>query len=71
MSVEKGGGPYRSAVSGRYVIPRQGKANPSTTVHEAPGKHGSSGPLYRSAISGRYVTNAFGARNPKTTVRDR
>lgn len=65
-----GGGHYRSAISGRYVTNAHGQRSPNTTVHEAPGKSGSSGPHYRSAISGRYVTNAHGQRSPNTTVRE-
>lgn len=64
------GGSYRSAISGRYVTAKHGKASPRTTVREAPGKSGSSGPHYRSAISGRYVTTKHGKASPNTTVRE-
>ncbi|MGL3214049.1 hypothetical protein [Bradyrhizobium sp. BR 1433] len=67
----KGNGPYRSATSGQYVTPKYGRSHPNTTVHEAPGKHGSSGPHYRSAISGRYVTTKHGQSHPNTTVKDK
>lgn len=70
MTGKKDGGNFRSATSGRFVTGAQGRANPSTTVREAPGKSGSSGPHYRSAISGRYVTTAHGKRSPHTTVRE-
>lgn len=70
MSKGKGGGHYRSAISGRYVTNGHGQRSPHTTVREASGPSGSSGPHYRSAISGRYVTNAHGQRSPHTTVRE-
>lgn len=66
----KGSGSYRSAITGRYVTAKHGKASPRTTVHEAPGKSGSSGTHYRSAVSGRYVTNEHGRRRPNTTVKE-
>lgn len=69
MSKGKGGG-FRSVISGRYVTAKHGKASPRTTVKEAPGAKGSSGPHFRSAISGRYVTNAHGRRSPGTTERN-
>ena len=65
----KGGG-FRSAGTGRYVSKGAGKANPGTTVREAPGASGSSGPHYRSAGSGRYVTTKHGKASPGTTVRE-
>lgn len=68
MAKGKGGGSYRSAVSGRFVTSVQGRRSPSTTVRESSGKSGSSGLHYRSAISGRYVTTAHGKRSPNTTV---
>jgi hypothetical protein len=34
MARAKGGGGYRSAISGRYVTTKHGKASPSTTVRE-------------------------------------
>jgi len=67
---KKGGGSYRSAISGRYVTARHGKASPRTTVREAAGRSGSSGPHYRSAISGRYVTTKHGKASPNSTVRE-
>ncbi len=70
MAKGRGGGSYRSAISGRYVTSAHGRRSPSTTVRESPGKSGSSGPHYRSAISGRYVTTAHGKRSPNTTVRE-
>jgi hypothetical protein len=70
MSKGKGSGPYRSAITGQYLTPSQGKASPRTSVHESPGKSGSSGEHYRSAISGRYVTNAHGRRSPNTTIKE-
>ncbi len=70
MSKGKGGGGFRSAISGRYVTAGHGKASPRTTVHESGGKSGSSGAHYRSAISGRYVTTAHGQRSPHTTVKE-
>lgn len=72
MTKGKGGsGPYRSASSGQYVTTAHGRASPRTTVHESPGKSGSSGSHYRSAISGRYVTTEHGQRSPNTTVREK
>jgi hypothetical protein len=67
----KGSGPYRSAVSGQYVSGRYGRNHATTTVHEASGSHGSSGPHYRSAISGRYVTTKHGRSHPNTAVKDK
>ena len=32
---KSGGGHYRSAISGRYVTAKHGKANPNTTVKES------------------------------------
>lgn len=71
MSKGKGGGPYRSAVTGQYAKPAAAKASPRNTVHESAGKSGSSGEHYRSAISGRYVTTAHGKRSPNTTVKEK
>lgn len=71
MAKGKGGGSYRSAISGRYVTTAHGQRSPRTTVHESSGESGSSGPHYRSAISGRYVTTAHGKRSPNTTVREK
>ena len=70
MSKAKGGGSHRSAISGRFVTAKHGKASPSTTVHESRSSGGSSGAHYRSAISGRYVTSAHGKASPRTTVRE-
>ncbi|ATW05725.1 hypothetical protein CHN51_18775 (plasmid) [Sphingorhabdus sp. YGSMI21] len=70
MAGKKSGGSYRSAISGRYVTSKHGKASPRTTVREASGKSGSSGTHYRSAISGRYVTTDHGKASPHTTVRE-
>ncbi|RJY06916.1 hypothetical protein D6201_12615 [Aurantiacibacter aquimixticola] len=67
----KKGGNYRSAISGRFVTSKHGKASPRTTVREASGKSGSSGSRYRSAISGRYVTTKHGKASPNTTVREK
>lgn len=63
-------GSYRSALSGRYVTAKHGKASPRTTVREAAGASGSSGAHYRSAISGKYVTTAHGKASPRTTVKE-
>lgn len=63
------GGHTRSAISGRFVTPGQGKASPNMTVREST-SGGSSGNHYRSAISGRYVTTAHGKASPHTTVRE-
>ncbi len=67
----KGSGPYRSAVSGQYISGNYARSHPNTTVHESPGKHGSSGEHYRSAITGRYVTTKHGLSHPNTTVKDK
>lgn len=67
----KGGGNYRSASNGRYVSQSQARAHLSTTVREAPGPSGSSGPRFRSAETGRYVTEGFAARHSSTTVREK
>jgi hypothetical protein len=71
MSKGKGSGSFRSAISGRYVTTAQGKRSPSTTVHEASGKSGSTGGAYRSASSGRFVTTAHGQRSPDTTTHEK
>jgi hypothetical protein len=70
MSKGRSGGSYRSAISGRYVTAKHGKASPNTTVRESAGSSGSSGAHFRSAISGRYVTNAHGKASPRTTVKE-
>ena len=70
MSKGRSSGSYRSAISGRYVTAKHGKASPRTTVRESAGPSGSSGTHYRSAISGRYVTTAHGKASPRTTVKE-
>jgi hypothetical protein len=70
MSKGRGGGSYRSAISGRYVTAKHGKASPRTTVRESAGSSGGSGGRYRSAISGRYVTTAHGKASPRTTLKE-
>ena len=70
MSNKNSDGHYRSAISGRYVTEKHGKASPNTTVKEASGAHGSSGEHYRSAISGQYVTTKHGESHPRTTVKN-
>ncbi|MFN3728059.1 MAG: hypothetical protein ACK4SZ_17340 [Allosphingosinicella sp.] len=69
MAKGKGGGSYRSAISGRFVTAKHGKASPRTTVRHGAGT-GSSGGRYRSAISGRFVTTAHGKASPRTTIKD-
>lgn len=71
MSKGKGGGHYRSAISGRYVTTAHGQRSPRTTVCESSGKSGSTGGAYRSAISGRFVTAAHGKRSPGTTTHEK
>jgi hypothetical protein len=66
-----GGGHFRSAISGRFVTAKHGKASPRTTVRESSGKSGSAGGAYRSAISGRFVTTKHGKASPNTTVREK
>jgi len=63
-------GHFRSAVSGQYVTNGYGKSHPATTVREASGPHGSSGPHYRSAKTGEYVATDYGKSHPKTTVKN-
>lgn len=70
MAGKKGGGSFRSAISGRFVTTSHGKASPRTTVRESSSSGASSGTNYRSAISGRYVTTAHGRRSPSTTVKE-
>ena len=70
MSRGKGGGHYRSAISGRYVTSAHGRRSPSTTVRESGRKSASTVGAYRRAMSGRFVTGAHGKRNPNTTVRE-
>lgn len=65
----KSSGSFRSAISGRFVTTKHGKASPRTTVLEQSGG-GSTGGTYRSAISGRFVTTAHGKRSPNTTIKD-
>ena len=64
MSKGKGSGPYRSAISGRYVTTAHGQRSPHTTVHEAPGRSGSVNGAHRSAITGLFVSG--GPRNNTT-----
>lgn len=71
MAAKRGGGRYRSAINGRYVTSKHGKASPRTTVKESTGKSGSTGGSFRSAISGRFVTAKHGKSSPKTTTRER
>ena len=66
-----GGGHYRSAISGRFVTAKHGKASPRTTVRESSSKSGSTGGAYRSAISGRFVTTKHGKSSPNTTVHEK
>lgn len=68
MAKGKGGGNFRSAISGRFVTEKHGTASPRTTVQEVRG--GGSTGSYRSAVSGRFVTNKHGAANPRTTVKE-
>lgn len=71
MAGKKGGGHYRSAISGRFVTSGHGRRSPRTTVREAAGRSGITGGRYRSAISGRFVTTSHGRRSPSTTVREK
>lgn len=68
---KSGGGHYRSAISGRFVTAKHGKASPRTTLKEAGGRSGSTGGSYRSAVSGRFVTTKRGKASPNTTVREK
>ena len=69
MARGKGSGSsYRSAVSGRYVTAKHGKASPKTTLQEARG--GGSTGQHRSAVSGRFVTGKHAKANPRTTVKE-
>lgn len=67
MSKGKGGGPYRSAISGRYVTAAHGRRSPHTTVREAPGRSGNVNGALRSAISGRFVNSGLSS----TTTREK
>jgi len=69
MAKGRSGGHYRSAINGRFVTSKHGKASPRTTVCETLGG-GSSGGHYRSAISGRFVTAKHGKASPRTTVKE-
>jgi hypothetical protein len=69
MAKGRSGGHYRSAISGRFVTAKHGKASPRTTLRETLGG-GSSGGHYRSAISGRFVTAKHGKASPRTTVKE-
>lgn len=62
------GGSYRSAISGRYVTAKHGKASPRMTVKEARG--GGSTGSHRSAISGRFVTEKYAKAHPRTTIKE-
>ncbi|WP_116087752.1 hypothetical protein [Tropicimonas sp. IMCC34011] len=68
MAKGKSGGSYRSAISGRYVTAKHGKASPRTTVKEAAG--GGSTGSHRSAVSGRFVSERYAKTHPKTTVKE-
>jgi len=70
MSMTKGkaGSSYRSAISGRYVTTKHGKASPRTTVKEAQG--GGSTGSHRSAVSGRFVSERYAKTHPKTTIKE-
>jgi len=63
------GSTFRSAISGKFVTAKHGRANSKTTVQEAKGG-GSTGGSYRSAISGRFVTTKYGKSHPHTTIKD-
>lgn len=70
MAKGKGSGSnFRSAITGRFVTARQGRANPRTTVREVK-DGGSTGGTCRSAISGKFVTRAYGKSHPRTTIKD-
>ena len=71
MAKGKGGGSFRSAISGRFVTAAHGRRSPGTTVRESSGTSGSTGGAYRSAISGRFVTTAHGKRSPNTTTHEK
>jgi len=68
MAKKAGGGSYRSAISGRYVTAKHGKASPRTTVQESRGG-GSTGSA-RSAVSGKFVTGSYAKSHPRTTVQE-
>jgi hypothetical protein len=61
-------GSYRSAISGRYVTAKHGKASPHITVKEA--RSGGSTGSHRSAVTGRFVTAKYGSAHPRTTVKE-
>ena len=67
--VKRSGSFFRSAVTGRFVTEKHGRANPRTTVREVAGG-GSTGGTYRSAISGRFVTTKYGKSHPRSTIKD-
>jgi hypothetical protein len=69
MAKGRSGGSFRSAISGRFVTAKYGKASSRTTVFERSGG-GSTGGAYRSAINGRFVTTAHGKRSPNTSIKD-
>jgi len=62
------GGTYRSAISGRYVTAKHGKASPRTTLNETRG--GGLTGNYRSAVTGRFVTEKYGKTHSRTTVKE-
>ena len=68
MAKSKSGGSYRSAISGRYVTARHGKASPNTTVRETTGG-GSTGSA-RSAVTGKFVSGNYAKAHPRTTVKE-
>lgn len=68
MAKKSGSGSYRSAISGRYVTAKHGKATPRTTVKESKG--GGSTGSHRSAVTGRFVTGRYAKTHSKTTVRE-
>lgn len=69
MAKGKGSGSsYRSAISGRYVTSKHGKASPNTTLKETRG--GGSTGSHRSAVTGRFVTGKQAKANPRTTVKE-
>jgi len=62
------GGSHRSAISGRYVTAKHGKASPHTTVSETRG--GGSTGSHRSAVSGKFVSAGYSKSHPRTTVKE-
>lgn len=69
MAKGKGsGGNHRSAISGRYVTAKHGKASPRTTLQETRG--GGSTGSHRSAVTGRFVSGHYGKTHPRTTIKE-